>query len=309
MVYVHPHGINESDQVGEGTRIWAFAHVLAGARIGADCNICDHVFIENDVVLGDRVTVKSGVQLWDGIRVEDDVFIGPNASFVNDLMPRSKQWLDVHPETRIGAGASIGSGATILPVSIGRNAMIGAGAVVTRDVPANAIVIGNPARISGYVGDEAPDTTPAARVAPPLTAGAGAQLLELTSATDLRGSLVAAEFGALPFAPARMFTVFDVPSTEVRGEHAHRRCEQFLVCVRGSVRCLVDDGAHRIEFVLDRPGVGLHIPAMRWGTQYHYSGDALLVVLASLPYDPDDYIRSYEAFLRLVGETTTPLGA
>ncbi len=307
MVYVHPQGINESPNVGDGTRVWAFAHVLPGARIGAECNICDHVFIENDVVLGDRVTVKSGVQLWDGVRVEDDVFIGPNASFVNDLMPRSRQWLEVHPETRIGAGASIGAGATILPVTIGRNAMIGAGAVVTRDVPANAIVVGNPARISGYVGDgpRAGSVTTSSEQAggDAIDSPTGARTLQLASATDLRGSLVAAEFGQLPFTPARMFTVLDVPSTEVRGEHAHRQCEQVLVCVRGSLRSLVDDGAHRAEFVLDRPDVGLYIPAMRWGTQYRYSADAILVVLASLPYDPDDYIRSYDEFLAAVDGT------
>ncbi len=89
---VHPQGLCETTHVGEGTRIWAFSHVLPGASLGRDCNICDHVFIENDVVLGDRVTVKCGVQLWDGLRIEDDVFIGPNATFTNDRFPRSKQY-------------------------------------------------------------------------------------------------------------------------------------------------------------------------------------------------------------------------
>src|SRR5690242_10156624 len=97
--FVHELGVCESDQVGSGTRIWAFAHVLPGAQIGADCNICDHVFIENDVVVGDRVTVKSGVQLWDGIRLADDVFVGPNATFTNDRFPRSKAYPDSFPET------------------------------------------------------------------------------------------------------------------------------------------------------------------------------------------------------------------
>jgi acetyltransferase-like isoleucine patch superfamily enzyme len=298
VVFVHPQGINESDTVGSGTRIWAFAHVLPGARIGDDCNICDHVFIENNVVLGDRVTIKCGVQLWDGLRVEDDVFIGPNATFANDPMPRSMMHLEVHPVTLISAGASVGAGATVLPgLTIGRNAMVGAGAVVTRDVPANAIVVGNPARIRGYVGDEVSNSTVTRDAPPTSTPGAGAALIQLQSAVDLRGRLVATEFQNLPFVPARMFAVFDVPSSEVRGEHAHRACEQLLVCVRGSVRCLVDDGEQRTEFLLDRPDLGLHIPAMRWGTQYHYSADAALVILASLPYDPDDYIRSYEEFL------------
>ena len=96
-VFVHEHALLESDQVGGGTRVWAFAHVLPGARIGADCNICDHTFIENDVVIGDHVTIKPGVQLWDGTRIEDDVFVGPNATFTNDPSPRSKQYLDEHP--------------------------------------------------------------------------------------------------------------------------------------------------------------------------------------------------------------------
>ena len=138
-------------RIGERTRIWAFAHVLAGAKIGADCNICDHVFIENDVQVGDRVTIKCGVQLWDGLRVADDVFIGPNATFTNDIFPRSRHYPEKFLPTHIRAGASIGANATILAgVTIGEKAMVGAGAVVTKDVPAFAIVVGNPARIIRY---------------------------------------------------------------------------------------------------------------------------------------------------------------
>lgn len=147
-VFVHTRGINESESVGDGTRIWAFAHVLPGARIGRDCNICDHVFIENDVIVGDRVTIKSGVQLWDGVRIEDDVFIGPAVAFTNDPFPRSRQWLEKHPLTTVRRGASIGANATLLPgITIGARAMVGAGAVVTDDVPPGAVVIGNPARV------------------------------------------------------------------------------------------------------------------------------------------------------------------
>ena len=151
--FVHPQGLCETTDVGEGTRIWAFTHVLAGARIGADCNVCDHVFIENDVVVGDRVTVKSGVQLWDGLRVGDDVFIGPNATFTNDPFPRSKVYEHEIPVTRVEDGASIGANATILPgLTVGSRSMVGAGSVVTRDVPPGAIVAGNPARVVGDVG-------------------------------------------------------------------------------------------------------------------------------------------------------------
>ena len=151
---IHKAAICESTNIGNGTNVWAFTHILPGALIGDDCNICDHVFIENDVVVGNRVTVKSGVQLWDGLRIGNDVFIGPNATFTNDKNPRSKQRLEKFLQTSVHDGASIGANATVLPgVSIGRGAMVGAGAVVTQDVPPYAVVVGNPARISGYVSE------------------------------------------------------------------------------------------------------------------------------------------------------------
>lgn len=147
LINIHPLADVQSTNIGEGTRIWQFCVVFAGAKIGANCNICAQVLIENDVVIGDNVTVKSGVQLWDGIRVEDNVCIGPNATFTNDLFPRAKQ-----PYQQLGTvikkGASIGANATILPgVTIGENAMVGAGSVVTKDVPPGAVVVGNPAKI------------------------------------------------------------------------------------------------------------------------------------------------------------------
>ena len=299
--FVHDKGLCESPHIGEGTRVWAFAHVLPGARIGADCNICDHVFVENDVVLGDRVTVKCGVQLWDGVRLADDVFVGPNVTFTNDMYPRSKVYPESFAQTVVGPGASLGANSTILPgVSIGRQAMVGAGAVVTRDVPAHAIVAGNPARIIGYV-DAGPGEVVDRRGDPrkvPSSRVPGAKLVQLTRADDLRGSLVAANFDQdLPFVPQRFFTVVGVPSTDVRGAHAHRVCHQVLVCVQGSVSALVDDGQGRQEFVLDRPDIGLHMEPMIWGTQYRYSADAVLLVLASHPYDADDYIRDHDEFL------------
>jgi UDP-2-acetamido-3-amino-2,3-dideoxy-glucuronate N-acetyltransferase len=148
---IHDHALVETDSIGPGTRVWAFAHVMAGAVIGADCNVCDHTYIEGDVVVGDRVTIKSGVYLWDGLRIEDDVFIGPCATFTNDRWPRSKQPFQA-PTTTIRRGASIGAGAVILPgLTIGERSMVGAGAVVTKDVPSGAVVAGNPARVTRSV--------------------------------------------------------------------------------------------------------------------------------------------------------------
>ena len=144
--FIHPLADVQSDQIGPGTRIWQFAVVVKGARVGRDCNVCAHTFVEGGVAIGDRVTIKSGVYLWDGVTVEDDVFIGPNATFTNDRKPRSR--LHLPPEkTLIRARASIGAGAVILPgLAIGYNAVIGAGAVVTKNVPDGETWVGNPAR-------------------------------------------------------------------------------------------------------------------------------------------------------------------
>lgn len=305
--YAHPASICESISVGKNTRLWAFVHVLPGAVIGEDCNVCDGVFIENDVIIGNRVTVKSGVQLWDGVILEDDVFVGPNATFTNDLFPRSKAYPSEFPKTIVRRGASIGGNATILPgLTIGRGAMVGAGAVVTRDVPEFAIVVGNPARISGYaetgragIPGVGIDDSPVDMVQVSQES-AGCRLVKLPVASDLRGSLVAAEVDKhVPFPVQRVFAVYDVPSVEARGAHAHRECQQFLVCVKGSVRAIVDDGNERAEFVLSGPEHGLYMPNMVWGTQYQYSKDAVLMVFASHAYDSADYIRDYEDFVRL----------
>jgi len=153
--FIHTLADVQSVQIGTGTRIWQFVIVLPGARIGEDCNICSHCLIENNVVIGDRVTVKSGVQLWDGLRVGNNVFIGPNVTFTNDKYPKSGNVNFKLVSTRIEAGASIGGGATLLPgVLIGAGATVGAGAVVTKDVPSGATVIGNPARVISQISSK-----------------------------------------------------------------------------------------------------------------------------------------------------------
>jgi UDP-2-acetamido-3-amino-2,3-dideoxy-glucuronate N-acetyltransferase len=151
--FQHQHAIIEAGvTIGAGTTIWAFAHVLTGAVIGSDCNICDHIFIEGGVCIGDRVTIKCGVSLWDNVVVENDVFIGPSAVFTNDLRPRSRVRPAIYPRILLQEGCSLGANCTILPgLTIGRWAMIGAGAVVTHDVPDFGLVVGVPGRLRGWV--------------------------------------------------------------------------------------------------------------------------------------------------------------
>jgi len=153
-VFVHPRGLCESDQVGHGTRVWAFAHVLPGAVIGAECNIGDHAFVEGGAVLGDRVTVKNAVLVWDRVTIEDEVFLGPNMVFTNDLRPRAaiKRPRAALLPTVVRRGATIGANATVVcGTTIGEHAFVAAGAVVVRDVPAHAFVAGNPAVQKGWV--------------------------------------------------------------------------------------------------------------------------------------------------------------
>ncbi len=222
----HPTALVESDQIGEGTLVWAYAHILPGARIGRDCTICDHTFIENDVIVGDRVTIKCGVQLWDGLRVEDDVFLGPNATFTNDRFPRSRQHLAEYPRTVIKRGASIGANATLAPgLVIGEMAMVGAGAVVTQNAPPHSKLAGNPARIIGYVDATAEmPATPAGEIGDTSPLGE-ATVFRIPGAKDLRGSLSFGEVHRqVPFEVQRYFLVFDVPSGTFAGNTRIARC-------------------------------------------------------------------------------------
>ena len=286
--FAHPNALVESPHVGDRTRVWAFAHVLPGARIGADCNICDGVFVENDVVVGDRVTLKCGVQLWDGITLEDDVFVGPNATFTNDPFPRSRKYPDSFPRTVVKRGASIGANATLLPgLTIGEGAMIGAGAVVTRDVPPRAVVVGNPARIVG-------DTS--SRAEAPLRP----RLVDMPVKPDARGALTFGQVGDhLPFVPRRYYAIMSVPEGKVRGEHAHRRQHGFMVCLTGGLTVTLDDGQTTETWRLDGPEKGLYIPPMYWDTLSDFAPGTVVLCLSSGEFDEGDYIRKYDEFLEL----------
>ena len=286
--FAHPNALVESPHIGDRTRVWAFAHVLPGARIGADCNICDGVFVENDVVVGDRVTVKCGVQLWDGITLEDDVFVGPNATFTNDPFPRSRHYPERFPRTVVRRGASIGANATLLPgLTIGEGAMIGAGAVVTKDVPPRAVVVGNPARI---VGDAS------SRAGEPLRPA----LVDMPMKPDGRGVLTFGQVGDhLPFVPRRYYAIMEVPDGKVRGEHAHRRQHGFMVCLAGALTVTLDDGESKQSWRLDGPEKGLYIPPMHWDTLSDFTPGAVVLCLSSGEFDEGDYIRNYDEFLEL----------
>lgn len=242
-------------------------------------------------------TIGSGAYLGDGVVLEADVYVGPNVAFVDGE----------GAATRVEQKVWIGANATIYPgLLIGRQAIVRPGAVVTRQVPPGAVVEGNPAAIVGYVDavkDSAVIAAAQDRVAPSLrtTSVRGVTLHTFPLIPDMRGSLTVCEFERqVPFVPRRSFMVFDVPSREVRGEHAHRRCHQFLICVRGSCAVVADDGTNKIEVTLDAPNQGLYLPPMTWGIQYKYSSDALLMVFASDYYDATDYIRSYSEFLAIV---------
>lgn len=300
---VHPQAICESKQIGAGTRIDAFSIVRESAVIGRDARVASHTVVENDVVLGDRVVISSGVVLVAGVHLEDDVFVGQNVAFTRSRDARVDGRAEGRPHTLVARGAVLAANSTILAgAHIGLNAVVGAGSVVTRAVPPNAVVVGNPARIKGYV-DSTPrhaPLEPAAEVAPgaPASRVRDVTLHRLPLVRDLRGNLTVGEFPRdLPFEPQRYFLVFDVPSKEIRGEHAHRTCHLLLVCVRGGCSVVVDDGTQREEFRLDHPTLGLHLPPMVWGIQYNYTPDAVLLVFASDLYDPDDYIRDYQQFL------------
>lgn len=273
---IHPSAIVEDGAtVGKGTRVWAFAHILPGAVIGEDCNICDGVFVENDVTVGDRVTVKCGVQLWDGVRLEDDVFVGPNATFTNDLRPRSGQ--HVKPlTTTVKRGASIGANATILPgVTIGAHALIGAGTTVARDIPPGVTVVSNTHRTIGAVDK-------------------GVSTISVGRATDDRGSIGFVEHDTLPFVPRRTFFLHGVGQGAARGGHAHRECHQFIVCVSGLVAVEILGAEATTRLGLHRAGV--YVPPMHWVNLTGFDPDTVVVVLASHPYDPRDYIRDFDEF-------------
>ena len=306
---LHTTALVETNEIGSGTEIMAFCHIFQGAKIGCDCTLCDHVVVEDGGIIGNCVTIKPGVRVWGGVTLEDNVFIGSNVTFSDDLPRHNGQHPAISSGILVRRGATIGANATLLPgITIGVQAMVGAGSVVMHNVPSYAKVDGNPAQIIGYTQAGLPDQPspmPETADSPALgrhaTMVVGVHVYELPLIKDLRGNLSVGEFSrSVPFTPQRYFLVFDVPSGKVRGEHAHRQCHQFLVCIKGSCYVVADDGCHRQEILLDRPNKGVHLPPMVWGVQYKYSPDTVLLVFASDYYEADDYIRDYDEFVRLI---------
>jgi serine acetyltransferase len=282
---IHPSAICAAAVLGAGTRVGPFAVIEAGA------------------MLGDRVVIGTGAVVSAVTRLEDDVVIGARVTFTGES--------EVAPGAHGTQAASVGPGAILLTgVEVGRGAIVAPGTVVTRSVPPHAFVSGNPGRIVHYVDAES-DQDRASGVArtPSVTpmSVSGVYVHRFAEFSDFRGSLTAGEMPApqLPFTPRRWFLVYEVPSRELRGEHAHRKCHQFLICVAGSVTVSVDDGEHRGEVVLDRPSIGIYVPPMVWGSQFRYEPDTVLLVLASHPYAADDYIRDYEDYIRELSEQRT----
>ncbi|MEG3789796.1 WxcM-like domain-containing protein [Lysobacter sp. CCNWLW3] len=251
----------------------------AQAQVAADAVLAPGIVLNGACDIGARCVLAAGVVVDSGgsgkVVVESDV--------------------------RIQAGAILYG-----PLTVARGALVQAGSVVTRDVPPHAIVAGNPAQIVGYTSSS---TQPVALARTPGAVGqvdtsvAGVTLHRLPKVLDLRGNLTVGEFGrSVPFDVKRYFMVFGVPNAEVRGEHAHRICHQFLICAKGSLSVVADDGRTREEFHLDDPSVGLHFPPLIWGIQYKYSADAVLLVFASELYDSNEYIRDYGEFVRLAAD-------
>ncbi|MEN6543311.1 WxcM-like domain-containing protein [Parvibaculum sp.] len=260
-------------------------------------------FIDPTSTLSPSATIGPLAYVGPGAVVGDSVVIGPGAQILSD----SDRPTIIKPWAVIGGGSTVTAG-----VEIGTYARIGSGVVVAENVPPNMILSAPRPRVLGYgEGSGQPVArrhfSRDSKLDAPTKIGVGAgELWPVPVFSDLRGSLSAIELSTnLPFRPERIFLIYGVPSEEMRGDHAHRRCAQFLVAVHGSVSLILDDGERSVEVRLNRPNLGVYMPPMIWGTQYNYSSDAVLMVFASHSYDPSDYIRSYDQFKAILASQET----
>jgi len=263
----HTAIIAENAKIGENCHIGPFCCVEDSAVIGRNVTLAGRIIVPQNTVIGDNVQLDTAAVLaMEGIKIE--------------------------------AQAKIGANAVINTPSVGQAAIVEAGSVVNSPVPPFAVVSGNPARIINYVGATDKTTVVMAENPAATASQCGAKLLNIPSFADLRGDLSVLELNAgFPFKVQRIFYTYNIATSQVRGEHAHKECHQFLVSVAGSVNVIVDNGVHREEYVLDNPATGLYIPPGVWATMYKHTADSVLLVLASHQYDNEDYIRDYNEFL------------
>lgn len=296
--FIHDRAVCTPNQIGEGTFIRADVRISPSACIGQHCCIFEGVTVENDVVIGDRVIIKNQARIFECVVVGDDTFIGNDVVIHGYLSGSEKP-----QQTKIGRNVYLGDGVEVQAnVIIGDFAVIGAGVLVTKSVPDYAILSGASAQVLGNKIN--PSVDPSLNhledhvVSARQTSVKGVTLHDIHKVEDERGKLSMGEFGRnIPFMVSRYFLVYAVPAEEVRGNHAHFKCHQFLIAVNGSISVVADDGVNREKFVLDRADKGLYLPPMTWGVQYEYSEDAVLLVLASDYYDNEDYIRNYDEFI------------
>lgn len=301
---IGPHAVIYYDvHIGKNTLLGDGASIREQCRIGEYCIISRYVTLNYNARIGDRTKIMDGTHITGDSITGSDVFVSILVGTTNDNVVRSGFGSHIAGPV-IEDGTVIGAGATILPgVKLGEGSTVGAGSVVTKDVPPAAKAIGVPAKVIGYAGaSRATAKVFDTATAIPLATSRvnGVTVHQMPRIVDIRGNLTVGEFErSIPFPAKRYFMVFDVPNAETRGEHAHKECHQFLICVRGSCALVADDGKERQEFLLDRPDIGVHLSPMVWGIQYRYSADALLLVFASHYYDTSDYIRSYSEFRNL----------
>lgn len=285
-------------------------NVHNGAVLGDNVSIGDYVTVYAGAYIGDNCMIEGLTQIWSGVRLANNVRLGPGVNFEypSKSLNKEESSFSIDENCDIGANAVIMHG-----VTIGIGARVLPGTIINQDVPPYSIVEGSPARVTGYVENDSlavniglelqslPEFSSEQNV---INIGVGAVTLhKFKMVRDLRGDLSVGEFSRdIPFEPKRYFMVFNVPSEETRGEHAHRKCHQFLICVKGSCSVVVDDGVARREVKLDSLDMGIYLPPMIWGIQYKYSSDAVLMVFTSEYYDDLDYIRDYNQFIALVND-------
>jgi UDP-2-acetamido-3-amino-2,3-dideoxy-glucuronate N-acetyltransferase len=307
-IQIHKTAEVFAKKIGTGTIVWQNTVILKNAIIGKNCNINCNCFIENDVKIGNSTTIKSGTYLWDGVSVGNNVFIGPNVTFTNDKYPKSKKKPKFLLKTIIEDDVSVGAASILMPgIKLGRGSIIGAGSLVTKSVPSYVVVAGSPAKIINYINNIKKNKKISILPEKNLKYQKKDITIEkvsisnLKTVSDIRGDLSVGDFqGDIPFKVKRFFLISKVPNEKIRGEHAHYKCHQYIICTKGSCSITLDDGKKRFSLNLNSPSKGLYIPPKIWSIQYNYSPDASILVFASHKYDPKDYIRDYNIFLKTV---------